>query len=166
MGCDIHLYIEYKLKEDTDWVSFGKEMGPGRDYGVFAELAGVRRWTNHTTYIEPRGIPEKVGYSANDDYWLYIVDDASESHREGLTARSKAERWVKNGDSVHKPDNPEFISHPDWHSASWLTTEEYGAAIARVGPVTRLTYSAIYGTLLALTASGAYAARVVFWFDN
>jgi len=48
MGCDIHLYIEYKSKKtefdgyDSGWQSFGKSINPGRNYAMFGLMANVR----------------------------------------------------------------------------------------------------------------------------
>ena len=45
MGCDIHLYIEYKNKKvafdgyKDSWHSFGKQINPGRNYAMFALMA-------------------------------------------------------------------------------------------------------------------------------
>ena len=45
MGCDIHLYIEYKNKKvafdgyKDNWHSFGQRINPGRNYAMFALMA-------------------------------------------------------------------------------------------------------------------------------
>ncbi len=49
MGCDIHVFIEYSRKPELEkstgrrfWDNFGARFNPGRDYLMFALLAGVR----------------------------------------------------------------------------------------------------------------------------
>jgi hypothetical protein len=52
MGADIHMYVEYRNKKqakdletqgrDPYWYSFGDCFNPGRNYTMFAILAGVR----------------------------------------------------------------------------------------------------------------------------
>lgn len=74
MGCDIHMYAEYRKKNSDKW-----EADPchkvrdedehykyvetlpdgGRDYGFFYALAGVR-YGNVGPYNEPKGIPADV----------------------------------------------------------------------------------------------------------
>ena len=65
MGCDIHLYIEYKNKMvefdgyKYSWHDFGKCINPGRNYVLFALMAGVRNYGNELPVIVPRrGMPE------------------------------------------------------------------------------------------------------------
>lgn len=86
MGCDIHMYVEYKKdlpikysqEREEKWVSgdyfkfnpykdiWDEEeefsvihLYKGRNYGLFSTLAGVRDYTNTITPVsEPKGIPE------------------------------------------------------------------------------------------------------------
>ena len=76
MGCDIHLYIEKKVR--GKWVPFKEipqnDYPDDRCYDVFALLAGVRGRFDKT-YFPDRGIPEDTSYVENrdddDDYcWL------------------------------------------------------------------------------------------------
>lgn len=84
MGCDIHCYIEYRYREDSGdgWRSFGGRINPGRSYEIFAALAGVRgpQWANG---IKPRGVPNDMGYAANDDWWVHILDSQDASPQYG-----------------------------------------------------------------------------------
>lgn len=106
MGCDIHLYVEYKrtVNGKEQWLNgdyfksnpYHKDEGEreyekvkldhGRNYQLFSTLAGVRDYTEKVTPVsEPKGIPE----------------DASEFVRE------ENERWQGDG-----------------HTHSWLTLAE------------------------------------------
>lgn len=74
MGCDIHFYTEGYCKYNKGWQSLDKwthclDRGfldvdrddafyHTRDYGIFAQLAGVRSYAlQHEVISEPRGLP-------------------------------------------------------------------------------------------------------------
>ena len=133
MGCDIHLYIEYKSKKtefdgyDSGWQSFGKSINPGRNYAMFGLMANVRNCYSDgklPVLVEPRGMPEDAGYTATDDNRIYI----SETKSEDYVSMETAKRWVESGSSKFindKDGNPTWVTQPDWHSHSWLTTSEF-----------------------------------------
>ena len=79
MGCDIHMYVEYKSKVSNKWESGdfykvnpykGQEDEPDysvielhgdRNYELFSTLAGVRDYSEKVIPVaEPKGIPEDV----------------------------------------------------------------------------------------------------------
>ena len=131
MGCDIHLYIEYKNKKvefdgyKDNWHDFGKCINPGRNYALFALMADVRNYRNELPVIVPRrGMPEDVAYYARNDDRMYICNDEGE----GYVKMKQAASWVKNGNSkfiYDKDGKPTWVTHPDHHSHSWLTTNEF-----------------------------------------
>jgi hypothetical protein len=132
MGCDIHLYIEYKSKKtefdgyDSGWQSFGGSINPGRNYAMFALMADVRNYGDDKlpVLVKRRGMPEDAGYTATDDIRIYISDVPSSRYVSTETAKS----WVKSGSSKvinDKEGNPMWVTDPDAHSHSWLTTSEF-----------------------------------------
>jgi hypothetical protein len=137
MGCDIHLYIEYKSKKtefdgyDSGWQSFGKSINPGRNYAMFGLMANVRNCYSDgklPVLVEPRGMPEDAGYTATDDNRIYI----SETKSEDYVSMETAKRWVESGSSKFINDNdgnPTWVTQPDWHSHSWLTTSEFESVL-------------------------------------
>jgi hypothetical protein len=160
MGCDIHCYIEYKTQEEKTWHGFGGCIDPGRVYYLFGRLAGVR-CTSEEEFIPPRGIPEDVGWEAHDDNCLFI----SNVEARGTTTKAKAEHWVKEGYAKYIDNNgnpPIWVTHPDWHSHSWLTPDEWEKAI---GDTELPKYQAILACLRSFEKQNLLA-RVVFWFDN
>lgn len=171
MGCDIHCYVEYRTKPPHDgvkqWSSFGGNINPGRHYPMFAALAGVRNYDEVTPISEPRGVPEDAGYSARSDNMCYICESEIEG---SVTAERAAEYVEKYGCSyINGHDGkPAFVTDPDWHSRSWLSSDEWEAAINMVGSSewgSFQEYRAILAALRSFEAHG-YDARVVFWFDN
>jgi len=55
-----------------------------------------------------------------------------------------------------------WVTQPDWHSHSWLTTAELIEVIGEdIGP----EYKAVIAAMQSLESSG-HEARLVFWFDN
>ena len=127
MGCDIHCYIEYKKKHHEGWSDFGGRINPGRNYWMFGMMAGVR--LNVTPVVAPRGLPEDVSYSSGSDSRIYI----SEVESEGCCNAENAARWVADGSSTYVSNHegkPTWVTHPDWHSHSWLNANELELAIA------------------------------------
>jgi len=136
MGCDIHLYIEYKSKKtefdgyNPGWQSFGGSINPGRNYAMFALMADVRNYGDDKlpVLVKRRGMPEDAGYTATDDNRIYI----SETKSEDYVSMETAKRWVESGSSKFindKDGNPTWVTQPDWHSHSWLTTSEFESVL-------------------------------------
>jgi len=83
MGCDIHLYIEYKSKKtefdgyNPGWQSFGGSINPGRNYAMFGLMANVRNCYSDgklPVLVEPRGMPDDAAYSTAGDTRIYISE--------------------------------------------------------------------------------------------
>lgn len=166
MGCDIHMYVEYRPNKtwgSDSWQSFNDRMNPGRDYHLFGLLAGVR---GGTAIIEPRGLPSDLGYYSESDNYLYISDDI-----DGCATLEKAKLWNKNfgckiiDDAQGKPFK---VEHPDWHSHSWLTLEEFENVLSMAEKNdeygVNIQYWALLDAMKRLATVGD--VRVVFWFDN
>ena len=91
MGCDIHAMIEIRCPHDSFpestyeyWHNAGDPM-IGRDYELFAVLAGVRNDYGITPISEPRGMPEdscseidayseKFGIDGHSHSWLTLEE--------------------------------------------------------------------------------------------
>lgn len=178
MGCDIHLYVESKPKNCDTWFTtgFGGEFSE-RNYTMFGKLAGVRDEPDYETFIEPRGVPKDISWCALDGYTLHVVEndkyeeDSYYQDAEGYCKRSDAEMWVKNGYSKYWNDDKLLVSGPDWHSASWLTFEEYEKIINTLNS-DALGYNRQYPDYVALLEymrvfhNCGQDVRIVFWFDN
>lgn len=132
MGCDIHCYIEYRSRdkndEDKKWRSFGGRINPDRNYLMFWLMADVRGYGNSGLF-KPKGLPEGLSYSAEEDNLIYITDDKKcECGECGCVSAEKAAKWVKSGSSEYKYNSEgkiTWVTHPDWHSHSWLSLEEF-----------------------------------------
>jgi len=171
MGCDIHLYIEYRPKDCTDhpnplmhrWLSLCGRLNPGRVYTLFAAIAGVRADFGDQIKYRPRGLPTDIGPSAGDDSVVYITEGGDGIHG---CSRADAERWVQQGSSVWVKDG-KWVTHPDWHSHSWLTFAEFRDAISPIvcGQERAQEYRSVLAAMKQLHDDG-HDVRVVFWFDN
>lgn len=139
MGCDIHLYIEYKNKKvafdgyKDSWHSFGQHINPGRNYAMFALMANVR---NHYSdgklpvLVEPRGIPDDAAYYSSGDDRIYISEEKYDGEHSVTMERAKS--WVESGSSKfinNQKGEPTWVTDPDNHSHSWLTTSEFETII-------------------------------------
>lgn len=173
MGCDIHMYVEYKRKneENSNWRDFGKRINPGRNYVMFGLLSkGVR--SNLQTGIEAKGLPEDLGYFSNIDSYIFINDKYAETD-DDYTTLETAERWSKSGNKIIKDEEgkPIKVEHPDWHSHSWLTTAEFKKQLEVYynNPdwlkYPEPQYNALLASMIELEKFDL-ECRIVFWFDN
>jgi len=168
------MYVEYNSKEHqphanpalNSWRSFGDRINPGRNYNLFGLLAGVR---GDGEIFEVRGLPENLGWSASGDATLYITEGSDE---DGCCTLAKAESYVQWGSTIYKDANgkPVKVDHPDWHSHSWLTVDEFqqvlDAYVSHFDQPVGLEYRALLAAMRALEDEGKNDVRLVFWFDN
>lgn len=102
MGCDIHVYTEFKLwygKRAGEWFSadnyrlnphYGSdedekkyEVVPiydSRNYSLFSILAGVRNYGNNIPISEPKGLPEDCCEEIKAEYKSWDCDGHSHSY--------------------------------------------------------------------------------------
>lgn len=172
MGCDIHLYVEYKRKESENFKSFGSKINPGRNYFMFGLLSkGVR--SDNEDGFDAKGLPEfeTMGYDARGDARTRIVDDPSDEADE--CTLDQALSWAENGRRKIYEYNgkPDYVDNPDWHSHSWLTSSEYSQIILKYNShpeafnYKQPEYEAVLAILNSFENNG-FDSRVVFWFDN
>lgn len=169
MGCDIHMYIEYANRRipEKRWADFGGKINPGRNYSMFGILSKGLRTTQEFSF-EPKGLPYEMGYHAVNDSRIPIGE-----HGEGWASKDKVARWVNSGASeIIRNENGDaiWVTNPDWHSHSWLTTDEYKQAVTFYNDVhgkayPEPEYNAVLACLESFEAQG-FDARIVFWFDN
>ena len=183
MGADVHAYVEYASFTASDgkpfWSNFTRSMG-SRNYYLFCLLAGVRG--DEGPVFPPRGMPEgRVGFWTSDDYWLYVAPDDQPqlAGRDEWVTREAAEKYVSTYGSqpdLDKDGKLYRVSHPDWHSHSWLTADEleqvlsrYAAGVQGIWPAEKAVappeWKAALAAMRSFEADGQ-EARVVFWFDN
>ena len=153
MGCDIHLYVEYRLKEarkrivreaeydengnktkdeisyteERKWYSyqFGKHWSD-RIYGMFAILADVRNYGDRA-HIELRGFPDDATHIVKNKYYLIVVSDEEYKRVDyRCCSESYATSW---GGERFTISGREYTKDPDYHSANWCTTKEMREAI-------------------------------------
>jgi hypothetical protein len=150
------------------------------DYGLFAALAGVRAGPGFLPFQAPRGIPRDVSQHVADRYFVPVLEDDragawgigehfTPTHAAQLV-EAGASRWLPAGTTVPLlPATHGYIAHPDWHSASWLTSGELTLALNHA----RFQLAAASDELqllcqyvCAVAAKKGPSTRVVFWFDN
>ncbi len=163
MGCDIHLYVEYRKGYDA-WDNFGLRFNPGRDYWLFSRLAGVRETEGHPCVFPVRGMPTDPAFQTRIENRLYVTDEVGE---ENSCTKQEAELWVSKGFSKYTDERRDVITHPDWHSHSHLTLFEFEKAsrVLDTPEILSDEYVALHAAMKSLEKSG-YQVRVVFWFDN
>ncbi len=176
MGADIHMYIQYKEKNEDRkiWYSFGGRINPGRNYAMFGILAGVRD-RNVPNGFRPKGVlpREEQSWNVESDLYLYITEDGDGEHQ---TTIEDAQRWFGGKEIIMDDKGDPFkVLHPDWHSHSWMTPDEFDRALKIYKKYAKdngydkgvpLEYKVILKTMRALENKGKNEVLLVFWFDN
>jgi hypothetical protein len=163
MGCDIHAYIELRNKEFSSvWRNFGSRFSLPRHYGVFARLAGVRAEVHSEQIVPRRGMPDDAAFLTVEDNELTIINDpAHKDYCDGHHVYDEiAEKWVASGAS--KKTGKDRITHPDWHSHTWVTPAEFAKAIRTQHVASE--YKAFLSAMRSLEKDGN-EVRAVIWFD-
>lgn len=173
MGCDIHVYVEaWKGEEPTSEYGFTAlfpKIYLDRDYAMFARLANVRG--SHENALPLRGLPSIIGYRARGDNILYVSKNGRGGEKH--VHEDDALRWVESGSSkvawTRGDGTIGAVTDPDWHSHTWMTPDEWDAAIrdreAEEAWPLSVGYHIISDMMNGLRKRG-HNARVVFWFDN
>ncbi len=174
MGCDIHGYVEYErryLKGYSPWTS--QQLSLPRSYTWFALLAGVRD-EHGIQMFAPRGIPEDSCPEIRlFRYGLAVVpdDDFEAPYDDEIryVPESSYQQWKNHSEELGTYGGDlRFVKEPDWHTPSWLNTEEvrltvnaYQAMKSRDGYEVAPEIKALLAAMEQLPK-----ARFVFWFDN
>lgn len=150
-----------------------------RHYGMFAKLADVRNDWNIQPISEPRGIPEDITSEVLAKYMFRVVDNETyeKYYSDGekqIVSEDMCNNFVEKYDcSIKIVDDCKFVGSPDYHSASWCTTEEMENAIEEILLQENGNYSddaeewlALLGAMKGYEMSGEYECRAIFWFDN
>lgn len=131
MGCDIHgPYLE-QIDQNGNWNLVAK-LDWWRDYSLFGLMAGVRGDGEGQPCFDPKGFPNDTHWSTKCDYGLYVKKE--NDAQEGYCSQAKAAEWIESGCSdvlIEREGEIIMISGPDWHSASWLSTQEVKLLIER-----------------------------------
>lgn len=167
MGCDIHMYVEYKSKERFDdyWTYFWGKINPGRNYWMFGLIAKVRGSFKES--FNPKGMPNNASYVAEEDNYVYIT---KEGIGDNECTIEQAKKWERYGCKISYHCNiATKVTHPDWHSHTWLTTEEFEYVIdchnKMKGAQREPQYEALLASMKKLEELGN-DVRVICWFDN
>jgi len=109
-------------------MSHGGRINAGRNYGLFALMADIRNHNELPVAVPSRGMPDDASYYATDGDRMFICEDSGDNH----VKMKRAEEWVKDGSSIFinsRNGKPVWVTNPDWHSHSWLTTNEFEGII-------------------------------------
>lgn len=176
MGCDIHAFVETTTtsEEKEYWNNFAEEFRLDRNYGMFGFLAGVR--TDDKPIVPARGLPTNLASTTENSAYLRISNEFAEE--DGFCSLENAQKYQGYGSNIVMRDGkPYKVSHPDWHSHSWLTLEEFDKVIAAykaryvIGEAATdnkrwmAEYAAISAAMKVLQDFDQ-KVRLVFWFDN
>lgn len=107
MGCDIHLYVE--VREDGQWVNKPlRHTYDGRNYNLFAILAGVRNRHDILPISDPRGLPPDVSKEVEGEA------DGDHSHSWLTLAELMAFDWTQTAKLSGFVNGPEYSRWADY----------------------------------------------------
>ncbi len=196
MGCDIHLMVEYDWVSTAGpsgsaadpchvAMPFGPDAEPyalsygvfdiARNYALFAALAGVRNAGGVPPLFPARGIPSNCSGVVFHRFHLHVQDRGNDERpwSRGIW-RDEAKALIDRGKAVslgvRKSGDPEAITDPAYHSASWLTRDEIVRCLrhADFDPAELCVgFRIVLDALRTLDAEyGAGHSRIVFAFDS
>ncbi len=167
MGCDIHMFIEKRLRSTDPWQldehhvkepdeSYLKETScTGRNYEMFGAMAGVRRPDN--AIFEERGIPSDVSPELKEE-----ASGPDWHSHSWLTPEEFKQCLDKCDYSVHDTYSTEAFYDGPWDKGPGDYTPIYRYCMKW------LEEHAVDNILLGREKDPAYSPeiRLVFWFDN
>lgn len=174
MGCDIHMFAEYKSKDSVNWrfLDCGNPL-MDRHYDLFGLFAPYGR-TEYPEDIdivhEPNGIPDNISDPLMREYTLKIDD---EGYQKGWEHTIDSDWVLKNQEYVKYYKNmPDRIIDTKWYSESCITLEEYKAILdfykSDENPYKgnyAICWDAFYNHVKTYQDAG-YDVRIIYWFDN
>ena len=157
------MFVEHKINGTSFWRSHGGQFSPGRNYIMFGHLANVR---SEGAIHEPKGLPEDLSFQTHDHAYLIITKDECDS----CVTLAKAQEWHEKygAEIVYHDKLPTHVRNPDWHTPTWMTSEEYSAVLDKYFQTTGYRAAEYEAVLAAMQTLEKYdrEVRVVFWFDN
>lgn len=170
MGCDIHGFLEVKIKDQ--WYAFTK-IPDDRDYDMFGVLADVRNYANVEPISQPRGVPEDASVITKFEVERYGSDGHSHSY---LTVDDiKTYDWTKPSMDT-RPTVIDIATNKPLYKAS------YTIEMDRPNPAHRIENLAITPKMIrednrnwdwffdSIEEKERYFGkgniRFIFWFDN
>ena len=168
MGCDIHIFVEYRdnnqMSPQVTWSSlYPDAFNPGRNYELFSKLSGVRG-INDNPIANP-GWPKDISWSAEYANTIYVTTEEAKVGFEKRVLMSTAERWVNSNQSqwvYNITGNIAGVTNPDWHSHGWCTVEQMSKAL-------RKNSNPAYRAMMAAARSlekDNMEVRLLFFYDN
>jgi hypothetical protein len=139
-----------------------------QDYLLFNLLAGVRRDHPGMPDVESmpvKGLPSDVTELTLEEDALTVDDQAAELEVPDTCTKAAADAWVREGRSrlLH---NGYAVTHPDFHSHSWLSSDELHVVAERYSAARGqddVVLSAIQAAIAVLHAGGI-ESRAIIWF--
>jgi len=166
MGCDIHLFVQYRRNGNppSRWLDFGGEFRLDRDYKMFSCLVDrVRSKTEGA--IMKRGLPDDLTGGLP---FRVFYNDIDESEEFGTISMDRA---ISRGHPILSypwSPNEKYTLNSDFHSHSWLTGAEFYKAITlyldTCNQLPSSDYIALESAIHEL--ENGNEVRVIIGFDN
>lgn len=186
MGCDIHLFLEKKRRFSfkffdnmvgkwtaCDMSEYGYGCGIGfgdRWYPMFARLAGVRNYESYQ-HLPIRWIPSDASWDVKMLFCCKVVPDCEDDDWDNsIVSETNARQYIKEGISLPfcEKDGIKYITNPDYHTASWCTTEEMETCVKEEFSNEIHNGEPWFNLVdyMKQVESQGCDCRAIFWFDN
>ena len=169
------------------------ELNIPRDYDLFNALSDGRNYHFEEEEIEQhclypsRGLPKYYSGAVESRYFHLVDDRESEFDKPlelypslSIITTKKADQWLQEGCSflgdsqeTSRDGKQAFlqrVSHPNWHSCSWLTLEEIYKSLKHYEldiPELHFEFRLVLNIMKEIEQEyGDGHTRLVFWFDN
>lgn len=178
MGCDIHMFVEYRLSPTSSWQAAPEHTNlkeddyervdevssVGRNYELFAALAGVRG-----EGPDPRGVPDNV----SDMVKLAIEQWDGDGHSHSYCSLDEFEEILRKvGEEYFDWSDTSTVAFWDWKDYDYH--EKDGKKKPPQDYVTLVNYcrhlqkeyAKVDDIILGGNAEATVDVRLVFFFDN
>jgi len=168
MGCDIHGYLEVKIKER--WNSI-KEIPKDRAYDMFGILADVRNYVNAKPISGPKGVPE----DASDFVAQEIVDWDIDGHSHSWLTWEEISKYDWEQKSLdERVSTIEKATGKELSKASYTYLQDKPDPRFELKHLERImkelvpqSWKDFFDDMKDFAERfGAENVRIVFWFDN
>ena len=171
MGCDIHLYIEYKVN-DGEWTAdphhtmYDDDEGylrdvsaSGRDYSLFGALAGVRG-----DGPDPKGLPDDISpiiKSAAERY-------GDDGHSHSWTSLKDFKKILKDLGYEFPKSKDAFFNYGDYDFTTNPPPPAFTTVVNYCEDMENNIEWIVFEKAVLTGGKGKYKidVRLVYWFDN
>jgi len=174
MGCDIHMYVEYKV-DDGEWKAHEQHIeevedeyksvrsvtATGRNYDLFGLLAGVRTYSDGR--VKPKGLPKNISpmIKRASEYW------GGDGHSHSHMTLEQFEKVLEDYNRREKDYKIKPTKRTDMFYSHDMKYEEHPPSFSTVVSGCKRHAEELKADFILLGQEPPKIKhRLIFWFDN